>query len=181
MIKKWPKVASKIIGDYRVFKLRQDTSQSPVTGGKHDFYVLESADWINVIPITPEGMVVMIRQYRHGTETVTLEVPGGMVDEQDGSPEESAARELLEETGYAADKITRIGTVTPNPAILNNRCYTLLAQDAHPVAPPSFDGSEDIEVALVSLPTVHKMIASSQITHALTIAAFYFYEQFGNK
>ena len=76
MIKKWPKVASKIIGDYRVFKLRQDSSQSPVTGGKHDFYVLESADWINVIPITPEGMIVMIRQYRHGTEAVTLEVPG---------------------------------------------------------------------------------------------------------
>ena len=178
MIKKWPKVDSEILGDYRVFKLRQDTSQSPRTGGEHRFYILESADWINVIPITPEGMVVMIRQYRHGTEELTLEVPGGMVDEQDGSPEESAARELLEETGYAAGQIIRIGTVTPNPAILNNRCYTFLAQDAHPVAQPSFDGSEDIELELVSLPTVSKMIASSQITHALTIAAFYFYEQY---
>jgi len=178
-IKKWPRLGSKVEGDYRVFRLREDVSRSPRTGREHTFYVLDSADWINVIPITPEGLVVLIRQYRHGTEEITLEVPGGMVDAGDGSPQDSAARELLEETGFAAQSIKQIGMVTPNPAILNNVCYTFLAQDALKVAEPQFDGSEDIEVELFEPGAVQEMIASGQITHALTIAAFYFYEHDG--
>jgi 8-oxo-dGTP pyrophosphatase MutT (NUDIX family) len=175
-IKSWSKLKSKIAGEYRVFRLREDISRSPRTGREHTFYVLDSPDWINVIPITPEGLVVLIRQYRHGTEEITLEVPGGMVDPADGSPKESAARELLEETGYAAQQISHIGTVTPNPAILNNFCYTFLAHDVRVVAEPHFDGSEDIEVELFDLKSVQELIAAGQITHALTIAAFYYYE-----
>lgn len=175
-IEKWPKLGSKIRGDYRIFQLREDISRSPRTGREHSFFVLDSADWINVIPVTPEGQIVLIRQYRHGTEEITLEVPGGMVDATDGSPKESAARELLEETGYAAQDISQIGAVTPNPAILSNVCITYLAKDVHKVAEPQLEGSEDIEVELFDLKNIQEMIAAGQITHALTIAAFYYYE-----
>ena len=100
MIKSWQKTGSEYLGDFRIFRIRADSSRSPRTGIVHRFFVLESPDWVNVIPLTSEGKVVMIRQFRHGTEDVTLEVPGGMVDREDGDSSVSAARELREETGY---------------------------------------------------------------------------------
>ncbi len=178
MIERWRQIASKVLGDYRIFQLRQDTSVSPRTGKEHRFFVLETGDWVNIVPVTKEGKVVLIRQYRHGTEEVTLEIPGGMVDGEDGSPKESAGRELLEETGYQAEKLIHIGTVTPNPAILSNYCHTYLALNARPVAEPMMDGSEDIEFELVEAAEVPGMITSGQIQHALVIAAFYFYDQY---
>lgn len=178
MIKHWAKLRSKMLGDYRVFNLRQDTSRSPRTGQAHDFFVLETGDWVNVIPITPEGKVVLIRQFRQARETITLEIPGGMVDAADDSPKESAARELFEETGYQADELVHIGTVAPNPAILSNQCHTYLALNALAVGEPLLDGSEDIEIELVDLLEIDALITSGQIDHALVIAAFFFFSQY---
>ena len=175
MIANWKKLATRLIGDYRVFRLREDQSLSPRTGRAYTFYVLESPDWVNVVALTPAGQVVLIRQYRHGTEEVTLEIPGGMVDAGE-SPATAAARELLEETGYEAEEIIPIGLVAPNPAILNNRCHTFLARNARPVRPPQFDGSEDIALELAPLETVPELVRSGRISHALVIAAFYHYE-----
>ncbi len=178
MVDRWQRIESKTLGSYRVFELRQDTSISPRTGNEHQFFVLDTGDWVNVVPITPEGKVVLIRQYRHGTEEVTLEIPGGMVDGDDDSPMETAGRELLEETGYQSDSLIHIGTVTPNPAILSNRCHTFLAPNARKVAEPVMDGSEDIELELREIGEVPGLVTSGQIHHALVIAAFYFYEQY---
>ena len=177
-VEQWPISDSRQLGDYRVFRLRQDTRQSPRTGRDHTFYVLEAGDWINVVAVTPDNKIVLIQQFRHGTEEVTLEIPGGMVDEADGAPLESARRELLEETGYAADELIHIGTMTPNPAILDNRCHTFLARNARLVAAPQMDGSEDIQTELVDADQIPALITSGQINHALVIAAFYFYEQY---
>jgi 8-oxo-dGTP pyrophosphatase MutT (NUDIX family) len=178
MVETWRKLASQLLGDYRVFRLRQDVSRSPVTGRDHTFFVLETGDWVNVIPVTPEGKVILIRQYRHGTEEVTLEIPGGMVDAEDTSPAVSAERELMEETGYAAEAIIPIGRVAPNPAILNNCCHSFLAVNARPVGPTRFDGAEDITFELADTADIPHLITSGQISHALVIAAFYFYEQY---
>lgn len=177
-IRDWPRVDSEQLGDYRVFQLRQDTRRSPRTGIHHTFYVLDTGDWINVVAVTNDDQIVLIRQFRHGIEEVTLEIPGGMVDETDGSPMESARRELLEETGYEAEELVHIGTMTPNPAILNNRCHTYLALNARLVAAPQMDGSEDIQTVLVEAAEVPALIASGQINHALVLAAFYFYGQY---
>ena len=177
-IRRWPLTGSQVLGDYRVFRLRQDTRESPRTGRDHDFFVLDTGDWINVVPVTPDNQIVLIRQFRHGVEEVTLEIPGGMVDDMDESPMVSARRELLEETGYAADELIHIGTVTPNPAILNNRCHTFLARNARLVSRPQMDGSEDIQTDLVDAGAIPTLIASGQISHALVIAAFYFYSQY---
>ena len=80
MIKSWKKISSAYLGNYRIFRLRQDEAVSPRTGETQSFYILEAPEWVNVIPVTPAGEVVMVRQYRHGTGTITLEVPAGMAD-----------------------------------------------------------------------------------------------------
>lgn len=178
MIEKWQKLASEVIGNFRVFEIRQNTSLSPRTGKEHAFYVLDSADWVNVIPITPEGKVVMIHQFRHGAEEITMEIPGGVVDASDASPAESARRELLEETGYDTDNILQIGEVTPNPAILSNRCYTFLARDVKLIQKPALDSSEDIAIELFDLEAIPTMIQSGRINHALVVAAFFHFEQY---
>jgi ADP-ribose pyrophosphatase len=166
------------MADFRIFKMRRDRRRSPRTGQEHRFFVLETPDWVNVVPLTPDGQVVMIHQFRHGTAEVTLEIPGGMVDVDDDDPAESVRRELLEETGYAADKLIHIGTVDPNPAFLDNRCHTYLALNARWQQPPQLDSSEDIEVELVPLADVPGLIGNGRITHALVVAAFYHYENY---
>ena len=179
MIKRWEKIRTEYLGDFRIFRIRADSSRSPRTGNVHRFFVLESPDWVNVIPLTPEGNVVMIRQYRHGTEEVTLEVPGGMVDPGDGDPSVSAARELREETGYEAEEIIRLGSVAPNPAFLNNRCHSYLVRRARRAHAVQLDGAEDITFEEIPLAEIPGLIRDGAITHSLTIAAFYYLELAG--
>jgi ADP-ribose pyrophosphatase len=174
MIKPWKCIRSQPAQSFRVFSIRTDTTISPRTGTEHDFYIIESRDWINVIPLTTDHQVVMIRQYRHGSREVTLEIPGGLSDPGD-TPEKAAARELLEETGYQAKEWTKIGVVNPNPAIFNNRCYTFLAQDIKKIAAPTPDQAEDIEVILIPLSKIPELIRKGEIDHAIVITAFSLY------
>jgi len=178
MVKDWEKLNSEEIANYRIFKMRRDMRRSPRTGAEHSFFVLQSPDWVNVVALTPENQVVMIHQFRHGTERVTLEIPGGMVDPHENDPAETARRELLEETGYAAEQVIPIGTVHPNPAFLDNTCYTYLALNARWQQEPQFDGAEDIAVELVPIEEIAGMVGNGRITHALVVAAFYHYENY---
>jgi 8-oxo-dGTP pyrophosphatase MutT (NUDIX family) len=163
---------SEQIADCRVFRVRRDISANPRGGAEHDFYVVEAGDWINVIPLTDAGEVVMIEQYRHGSADVTLEIPGGMVDEGE-SPAEAAARELIEETGYAAGEMSALGRTRPNPAIHDNWLHTFLARGARPAREPEFDRTEHCAVRLVPLADVPALIAEGFITHALVVVAFH--------
>jgi ADP-ribose pyrophosphatase len=174
MIKPWRSVRSNTPQSFRIFSIRTDTAVSPRTGTEHDFYIIESRDWVNIIPVTPDRSVVMIRQYRHGQGKVTLEIPGGLVDPGD-TPQEAATRELLEETGYGSEGWTKIGEVNPNPALFNNRCHTYLARNVRKVRTPSFDQTEDIEEVLVPLSDIPEMIRRGEIDHAIVISAFSFY------
>lgn len=178
MVENWEKLESEEIANYRIFKMRRDTRRSPRTGAEHSFFVLESPDWVNVVALTPDDQVVMIHQFRHGTAEITLEIPGGMVDTHENNPAEAIQRELLEETGYVAEKIIHIGTVAPNPAFLNNRCHTYLALNARWQQAPQFDGAEDIAVALIPIDKIAELIGNGRITHALVVAAFYHYENY---
>ena len=152
----------------RIFTL-EHTGQDGIT-----FYRLACPDWINVIPLTADGRVVFVRQFRHGVEAETLEVPGGQMDPEDASPLEAARRELREETGYAGDAWTPLGWVHPNPAILGNRCHSFLVRDARPVAPIRNDPGERTQVELVPLTDVPRLILEGAVTHALVLNAFHF-------
>ena len=172
MTEHWPTANSEDLGDFRVFNLRRERRRSPRTGGLHDFYVLGMPDWVNVVPVTPEGKVVVIRQYRHGTGEVSLEIPGGVVDAGE-THGETARRELLEETGYAAGEIVPIGRVAANPAIQDNHMHTFLALGARREREPRLDAAEEIAVEEVDLAEVETLIRSGDIDHALVVAGFY--------
>jgi ADP-ribose pyrophosphatase len=176
MVKPWKRIRSTEIGDHRIFKIREDVSRSPRTGRDHRFTVLEARDWTNVIALTPRGEVVLIRQFRQGTGTVTLEIPGGEADPADLSIEDTARRELREETGYEAERMVTLGIVTPNPAFLDNRCHTFLAENARRTGTPRLDGTEDIDVELSPIDSIPGLIAAGEITHALVVAAFHLYD-----
>lgn len=175
---KWRRLRSEPLGDFKIFTVRRDRIVSPRTGEEHDFYVLDGCDWVNVIPVTPEGNLLLIRQYRHGTEETTVEIPGGGVDPGDAGTIAAARRELLEETGHAADRWTGLGFVHPNPAIQSNRCWTYLAEGCRRVAAPKFDPGEDIEVFEAAPGEVRAMLRDGRISHSLVVAAFSRWEAF---
>jgi 8-oxo-dGTP pyrophosphatase MutT (NUDIX family) len=169
---RWRRLRSEPVGDFRIFTIRRDRIVSPRTGEELDFYVLDGADWVNVIPVTEEGNLVLIRQYRHGTEATTVEIPGGAMDPGDESPLAAARRELLEETGHAAVEWSDLGWVHPNPAIQSNRCWTFLARGSRRVAAPRLDPGEDIEIFEAAPDEVKAMLKDGRITHSLVVAAF---------
>src|SRR5690349_4723168 len=125
MIQPWSKLGSRSLGDYRIFSLRADQRVSPRTGHTLEVFVLDSPNWVNVVAVTPEQQLVLVEQYRHGTDTIELEIPGGMMDRQDASPVATGVRELREETGYEGDDAQIIGSIFPNPAIMSNTCFTV--------------------------------------------------------
>jgi ADP-ribose pyrophosphatase len=170
--KSWPVISSRLERVFRIFNLRTDRARSPLTGAEHDFVVLESAPWVNVIPLTRAQDVILIRQYRHGIREVTLEIPGGMVEEAD-TPLAAAKRELLEETGCQGEEWIDLGFVYPNPAIQDNRCHTFLALGVTQAGPQALDEKEDIEVLRRPLAEIPRLIREGEISHALVVAAFW--------
>lgn len=167
----WELVSERVVSDHRIFKLEEHRYRLLPENEEHNFVVLDCPDWINVVAVTPDQQVVLIRQYRYGVKNVTLEIPGGMVDRGE-DPAMAAARELLEETGYAGDAIETLGVVWPNPAFQNNRCFSYLVRNAHRVAEPTPDEHERIEVELHPLTTVPELIRSGAIRHSLVVVGF---------
>jgi ADP-ribose pyrophosphatase len=175
-VKPWEKVSSKPVGDFRVFTIRSDVRISPRTGKQHDFYVIESVNWVNVVPITKDGKLVMIDQFRHGSNTVELEIPGGMMDPEDSSPLEAGLRELREETGYEGRQAELIGQIYANPAIMNNICYTVLVRDCELKHELQLDHCEDLAVTLVDPTDIPQLIKEGRIGHSLVVVALYHFE-----
>ncbi len=176
----WQIQSSEILADCRIFRVRKDVVVSPRTGQPHDMFVLEQPNWVNVIPLTPDEQVIMVEQWRHGTRSVHLETPGGLMDDGE-TPEQCARRELLEETGYDAGSIVRLGMVYPNPAIQSNQQYYVFAKDCRKVAAPKFDLAEDIAVKLISLANIPQMIETGEITHGIVIGGFYWLNLYRQK
>lgn len=170
-IQPWPVVSSRTLANYRIFQLRTDLKLNPRTGGQHDFYVIECANWVNVVPVTRDGQVVMIEQFRHGSGTVELEIPGGIMDPHETDPAAAGVRELREETGYEGTSARLIGSIFPNPAIQSNVCHTLLVEECELKHGTEFDHSEDIAVRLVPVAEIRNLIATGKIRHALVVVA----------
>jgi 8-oxo-dGTP pyrophosphatase MutT (NUDIX family) len=156
--------------DYRVFRTAFVDGSHPRVGTK-TFSLIESRDWVNVVALTDDARVVLVRQFRVGTGEVCLEIPGGMVD--DGEDARAAAeRELAEETGYTARAWRHLGTVCPNPALQGNRLHTFLATGAVRTGDQRLDSGEVLAVELRPLSEVQSAMRSGRIDHALVLVAF---------
>ena len=176
-VRKWPRLKSRRLHDYRIFESVVETARSPRTGKAHDFFILESANWVNVIALTQKNEVVLIKQYRHGTRRVELEIPGGLINQRE-SPVHAGRRELREETGYDSPDARVIGEVAPNPAFQRNTCYTVLVRNARKVCETQFDCSEDIAVDLSPLKVIRSLLRRGKIQHSLVVVAFLWLHMF---
>lgn len=175
MMRDWTILKRKQVADYKIFSLHQKQVRSPRTGHIREVQAIQFPDWVLTLAVTPQQEVVMVRQYRHGSEQVCLELPGGLVDPDDTSPERSAKRELLEETGYKASHIMLIGECYPQPAILSNRCFFYLAENAAKVQAQNLDAGEDIEIVTMPLNKIQARIESKEIDHGMVLLAFFFF------
>jgi 8-oxo-dGTP pyrophosphatase MutT (NUDIX family) len=175
-VKRWKRTGSRRLHGCSIFDLDSVTFAPPAGRPERTFYVIEAPDWINVIPLTDDGRVLLVRQYRVGIEDFTLEIPGGMCDPGE-TPRRAAERELREETGCEARTISEIGWVHPNPAIQNNRCHTFLARGVTPAGESSPDPDEELELVEEPLERIPELIADGRISHALVIAAFRLFDE----
>lgn len=176
MIRPWQKIGSQPLGDFRIFTVRSDRAVSPRTGKEHDFFVIDCVNWVNLIAVTPDNQLVMVEQYRHGTDTVELEIPGGMMDREDASPVIAGVRELREETGYEGENARVIGEIFPNPAIMSNTCHTVLVENCRLKHAVEFDHGEDLLTRLVPVADLPRLVAEGRIRHAVVIVALYHFE-----
>ena len=179
-LEKWPVNSTRNIFSSRIVEINGRMSVNPRNGIENEYYIADFPDWANIIALTPEKEIVLIKQYRHGTQKIEVEIPGGCVDPGE-DPLDGAIRELEEETGYIGENPQYIGKVSPNPSFQSNYCHSILLENARPGGMQKLDDGEDIEVFTASLEDVENLIESGELSNSMVIAALYLLKKNGLK
>ncbi len=179
MIEPWKTKSTRQLENYRIVSVRSAIRTNPRTQEDQEFYVMDCPDWVNIIAVTPNRELVMVEQFRHGTDTVDLEIPGGVMDPEDDSPVVTGIRELREETGYEGVNARVIGEIAPNPAIMSNYCRTVLIENCELKHSTEFDSGEDIQTKLLPLDKMDHLVKTGVVHHSLVVVAFYHYKLLG--
>lgn len=173
-LEEWPLLAEEEILKTPVFTVNRQVCRSPKDGEDKNFVVMALPDWVQVLALTEDKKVLLVRQFRLGSRQISLELPGGVV-EKGQSPLEAAQRELAEETGYTASAWKQLAAFRPNPAIQNNSAYLFLAEGARLSGPTDFDENEDLDLTAVSLSELRELVFNGTIDHAIMVAGIMLY------
>lgn len=177
-MKNWLSTNRKRLGDFKIFSIDSIKRTSPDTGISGEFYLVTPPEWMMVIPVLrnekDEECFLLVKQYRHGSDSVTLEFPAGMV-EPDEEVKTTAVRELAEETGYEAGFVQKIGQINPNPAFMTNSTTTFIAKDLVKTGVQQLDEHEEIETLLMPIIEFDKLVGGPQVNSAITLQAYLFY------
>ena len=168
----WDVLSDEREADCRIFEVRRLRCRHP-DGREGEFFVLDTSDWVNVVALTPDEELILVRQHRFASGELSWEVPGGVIDPGEG-PVEAAVRELREETGFVGEKVRIIGSCRPNPAILRNRCHFVLVEGARLTTETAFDPNEELETRLLPLAEAASWAKKGRIEHALSLDALYY-------
>lgn len=172
-ILKWKKLSSRYLVKEKWATLRVDTCDLQNGTVKDDYFVLEYPNWVNGVALTADNKVIMVRQYRHGGDIISLEIPGGVIDGDEG-PEAAIKRELLEETGYSFESCEPIGITYPNPATSNNVTHMYLLKGGVKTQEQHLDEHEILAVETYSIEEVKELLKENKIAQSLhTTALFY--------
>jgi 8-oxo-dGTP pyrophosphatase MutT (NUDIX family) len=158
----------------RIFELQSVEYRHPGHAASREFSVINAPDWVNVVALTPALELVLVRQFRYGTDDFSLEIPGGMIEPGE-DPQAAGLRELREETGFTGGRARLLGRVHPNPAMQNNRCHFVLAEGVVRTAPLAWDENEEMEIVVRPVDEVYALAYAGGITHALVLDALLFF------
>jgi 8-oxo-dGTP pyrophosphatase MutT (NUDIX family) len=173
---RWERLGQDTKLQTRVFDVLGARYRHPGRGTERDFVVMQSPDWVNVVALTPDGQIVLVRQFRYGIDGFSLEIPGGVMDHAGEDPVAAGLRELREETGYSGAGAKLIGTVRPNPAIQSNRCHFVLVEGAVRTHDIEWDADEEIAVTTEPVERVFARVHAGEIFHALVLNALMLFE-----
>jgi ADP-ribose pyrophosphatase len=166
----WPVLRDEPEGDFEIFRARAMHVRSPEDGAEHTFHVAEAADGVTVIALTESGELVMVEQWRHPVQRVTLELPSGIIDPGE-TPEQAGARELREETGYAGGEPERIGCLVLNPSWQTTRLYTVVIRGARRAGDKELDEGEDTRVCCLAVDEARRRVLAGEIDSAPVVGA----------
>lgn len=177
----WRRLASEVMGSFNSFRVRRDSLESPASGRILDYDILEMDDWVQVVPFTPEGRLVMVEQFRPGTARRMLEFPAGFVDEGE-EPRAAALRELEEETGHCASACELAGVLEPNGTLQTNRLWIYVARECAPEGEVDREeGEQDIRVRLVDPSQVMRLLQAGVIRDCITASVWCCYQAFAER
>lgn len=173
---RWKKGAHKLIAPTPIFDVRAVRYTHPARKTTRNFINVHAPDWVNVIALTADHRLVLVRQFRFGTNGFSLEIPGGVIDPGETDPVAAGLRELLEETGYAGKNARLLGSIHPNPAFLDNRCHLVLVRDCKKISATDWDPDEELETTLAPVEKVFAWARSGKITHGIVLNALFLFE-----
>jgi ADP-ribose pyrophosphatase len=172
-ILKWQKLASHYLVKEKWATLRIDTCKLQNGAVKDDYYVLEYPDWANAVALTAENKIILVRQYRYAADIISLEIPGGVIDDGE-EPEAGIKRELQEETGYTFESCELVATLYPNPATSINKTFTYLLKGGIKTHDQHLDDHEILNVEEYTIDEVKQLLADNKIDQALHVAGLYY-------